>query len=345
MKALHALARFTACATFATAGLAGTLSSTALVAGALALTSTATQAATLTVTHWSDGMYGVPFAVALEKGYFKQDGVDVTGFITSEGGGTSVRNAMASEIPYGEVALPAAIAAIKMGVPITIVHAGVPSLADLLWVELKESNITNISQMKGKTLGYSSPKSSTDMVSTMGLDRAGLTGQVQRKPVGASGTMMIALQQHAVDVAYMTEPSYSEFKDKLKIAFRSSEIIPPVTQTVGVVRTDYLKAHPEIVKGIIDARMKGVEFIKAHRAEAAQILAKYYKIDPAVAKSAIDNCLDADPNYWSTGRFDYTSMDNMLKGLILVKAIEPGPFDWKGVVDESYLPASERSAK
>ncbi len=83
-------------------------------------------------------MYGVPFAVALDKGYFKQNGVDVTGFITSEGGGTSVRNAMASEIPYGEVALPAAIAAIKQGVPITIVHSGVQSVADLLWVQLKD---------------------------------------------------------------------------------------------------------------------------------------------------------------------------------------------------------------
>jgi NitT/TauT family transport system substrate-binding protein len=67
----------------------------------------------LTVTHFGTGMYGVPFAVAKEKGYFKESGLDVTGFITSAGGGTTVRNAMASEIPYGEVALPAAIAAIK----------------------------------------------------------------------------------------------------------------------------------------------------------------------------------------------------------------------------------------
>jgi NitT/TauT family transport system substrate-binding protein len=310
---------------------------TASVAG------TASQAATLTVTHWIDGMYGVPFAVALDKGYFKQNGVDVTGFITSEGGGTSVRNAMASEIPYGEVALPAAIAAIKQGVPITIVHSGVQSVADLLWVQLKDSNVNGIAQMKGKTIGYSSPKSMTEMITIVALERAGLTGQVQRKPVGASGTMMIALQQHAVDVAYMTEPSFSARKDQLKIAFRSTDIVPAETQTVGVVRTDYLKAHPETVKAIIDARSKGVRYIAAHREESAQILAKAYKIDPAVAKSAIDNCLNTDPNYWSTGRFNYTSMDEVLKGLVLIKAIEPGPFDWKTIVDESMLPASERS--
>ncbi|OXC73157.1 ABC transporter substrate-binding protein [Caballeronia sordidicola] len=327
MKAIHALVRLAACAAFVTVSAAANTS----------------QAATLTVTHWIDGMYGVPFAVALDKGYFKQNGVDVTGFITSEGGGTSVRNAMASEIPYGEVALPAAIAAIRQGVPITIVHSGVQSVADLLWVELKDGNVNGIAQMKGKTIGYSSPKSMTEMITIVGLDRAGLSGQVQRKPVGASGTMMIALQQHAVDVAYMTEPSFSARKDQLRIAFRSTDIVPAETQTVGVVRTDYLKAHPDTVKAIIDARSKGVRYIIAHREESAQILAKAYKIDPAVAKSAIDNCLDTDPSYWSTGRFNYTSMDEVVKGLVLIKAIEPGPFDWKKIVDESMLPASERT--
>lgn len=307
------------------------------------LATTHAQAATLTITHWIDGMYGVPFAVALDKGYFKQNGVDVTGFITSEGGGTSVRNAMASEIPYGEVALPAAIAAIKQGLPITIVHSGVQSVADLLWVQLNTSNVNGIAQMKGKTIGYSSPKSMTEMITIVGLDRAGLAGQVQRKPVGASGTMMIALQQHLVDVAYMTEPAYSERKDTVKIAFRSTDIVPRETQTVGVVRTDYLKAHPDTIKAIIDARAKGVQYIIAHRDESAQILAKAYKIDPAVAKSAIDNCLDTDPRYWSTGRFDYTSMDEVMKGLVLIKAMEPGKFDWHTIVDESMLPASERT--
>jgi hypothetical protein len=37
---------------------------------------------------------------------------------------------MASDIPYGEVALPAAIAAIKQVLDITIVHGGVNSVAD-----------------------------------------------------------------------------------------------------------------------------------------------------------------------------------------------------------------------
>lgn len=311
----------------------------------LSLTGVAAHAASLTVTHWGDGMYGVPFAVALDKGFFKEEKVDVTGFITSEGGGTSIRNAMASEIPYGEVALPAAIAAVKQGVDLTIVHGGVQSLGDLVWVELKNGTINNIKEMKGKTIGYSSPKSTTDIISTIALDRVGLLGQVQRKPVGSSSGMLTSLQQGAIDVGYMTEPSYSAKKDGLRIAFRSTDVVPTETQTVGIVRTDYLKAHPDVIRGIIAARRKAVVYMATHRAEAAQILAKEYKMDPAVATSAINDVLDSDPKYWSEGGFDYKSMQEVLKGLVLVKAIPDGPFDWQKIVDESMLPADLRTKK
>src|SRR5690606_12119539 len=83
----------------------------AFVGGLLAAGSAT--AVDLTVTHFGTGLYGVPFAVAKDKGWFKSEAkLEVGGFITSAGGGTTIRNALASEIPYGEVALPAAIAAI-----------------------------------------------------------------------------------------------------------------------------------------------------------------------------------------------------------------------------------------
>ena len=150
----------------------------------------------LTVTHFGTGMYGVPFAVAKEKGYFKEGGLDVTGFLTSAGGGTTIRNAMASEIPYGEVALPAAIAAIKQGLDITIVHGGVNSVADQVWITRKDDDrIKTVQDLKGKKLGYSSPKSVTDMVTTMMLNDNGLTGQVERRSVGSIGAGITALRE------------------------------------------------------------------------------------------------------------------------------------------------------
>lgn len=307
----------------------------------LSAASVTAAAANLTVTHWADGMYGAPFAVALEKGYFKEAGVDVTGFITSQGGGTTVRNAMASEIPYGEVALPAAIAAVKQGVELTIVHGGVLTLADVYWVAKAGSPMSSIKDLKGKRLGYSSPKSVTDMVSMMALARAGVP-DVQRKAVGSLSAGITALREGAVDVIYTTEPVYSREKASFKLVFKSADAIPNATQTVGIVRTDYLKKNPGVIKAIIEARRRGVDYLVQNPAEAGDIMAKHYKMSPDVAKTAISEILAAKGTYWSSGKLDYAGMNNMLAGLVQVKAIEAGPFDWSKIVDESQLPADQR---
>src|SRR5260370_32338399 len=62
----------------------------------------------ISVTQWGSSLYGLPYAVAMDKGLFKKAGIDITGILTSGGGGTTVRNILASKTPYGEVAVGAA---------------------------------------------------------------------------------------------------------------------------------------------------------------------------------------------------------------------------------------------
>ena len=57
----------------------------ALTAAAVAVSA---RAETITVTHWGSAFYGAPYAVAMEKGFFKKRGLDITGILTSAGGGT-----------------------------------------------------------------------------------------------------------------------------------------------------------------------------------------------------------------------------------------------------------------
>lgn len=319
----------------------------AAVAAVGAVAATCVFAVDLTVTHFGTGMYGVPFAIAREKGWFKSDaGLDVSGFITSAGGGTTIRNALASDIPYGEVALPAAIAAIQQGVKLTIVHGGVLSVADQVWITRKDdSSIGRFADLKGKKLGYSSPKSVTDIVTSVMLKNEKLDTLVERKSVGGIGSGLTALREGGVDMTYVTEPVWSKEKGNFRPVWWSTDIAPRVTQTVGIVRTDYLEKNPEVIRGIISARRKAVEFIKANPGEAAPVMAREYKIPLEQAKTALESVLAAKGVYWSRGEFDYEGMEFMLKGLQMVKAVPEGPFDWSKVIDESFLPADLRSKK
>ena len=118
----------------------------AIVALALSLLAGMRPAAAeqISVTHWGVLMYGAPYAVAIEKGFYKEAGLDIDGVLTSKGGGTTMRNVMASDLPYGEVALAAAIAAMKQGIDLKIIHTGVRTAGEILWVTTPDSGINSV---------------------------------------------------------------------------------------------------------------------------------------------------------------------------------------------------------
>src|SRR6266481_877620 len=87
-----------------------------IIIAALALASLSpVEAADLLVTQYKNDPSGAPYGIALEKGFFKNHGLDVTGIISGAGGGSSVRNAMASDLGYGDVTAAPVIAAAEQG--------------------------------------------------------------------------------------------------------------------------------------------------------------------------------------------------------------------------------------
>jgi len=88
----------------------------------------------LLVTQYKADPSGAPYAIALEKGFFKKAGVDVTDIVAGAGGGSSVRNAMASSLGYGDVTAAPVIAAAAQDQDVKIVSITSRSLADLVLI-------------------------------------------------------------------------------------------------------------------------------------------------------------------------------------------------------------------
>ena len=308
------------------------------LAGLIALGPVAVaRAETITVTHWGAAFYGAPYAVAMEKGFFKARGVDVTGVLTSTGGGTSVRNTLAGDLPFGEVALPAAIEAIRAGQPLKIVCAGAESVADILWIAKPDSPMTSIKDIEGKKIGYTSPGSVTNMLILMAMKAQGIdASKVTLVPAGGIGANLTAVLSGAIDAGMTGEPVWSQEKSKVKPVFWTKDVLSPqMTQTVGIVTTDYAKEHADKVRALIEGRREGVKFIIAHPDEAADITAKAYNIDAKLTREVFHHFLDI--HYWSEGGFDYKAMDRMVEGLQIVGKLKE-PMDWPKVVDTSFLP-------
>ncbi|MFZ1048157.1 MAG: ABC transporter substrate-binding protein, partial [Pseudolabrys sp.] len=133
----------------------------------------AASAEDIAVGNYGSSANGMPFGVALAKGYFQQEGANVTGIIASEGGGTSVRNAMAG-VAYGE-ANPGAIAvAIQQGADLRIVSDNVLTIAEFAWLVKKDSPIKTIADLRGKKIGYTNPRSTSQALDILMLKKAGL---------------------------------------------------------------------------------------------------------------------------------------------------------------------------
>jgi NitT/TauT family transport system substrate-binding protein len=306
----------------------------ALAAAALTVSA---RAETITVTHWGSAFYGAPYAVAMAKGLFKKHGVDITGILTSAGGGTSVRNTLAGDLPFGEVALPAAILAINSGQPLKIIAGGVETVADILWITQPDAPHSSIKDLIGKKVSFTSPGSVTNMLILMCLKAANIEPkELKLLPAGDNGANLSAVLNKAVDAGMTSEPLWSENKGKIKPVFWSKDCFPPeMTQTVAITTTEFAATGGDKLRAIIAARREGVEYIIKNPDEAADIVAKAYNGDPKLYRDVFKHFVEI--NYFGDGRLNYKGMDRMAEGMQLVGTLK-GPPDWKKMVDPSFLP-------
>ena len=314
----------------------------ALAACIAAWTPSSAQAETITVTHWGGQFYGVPYAVAMQKGFFRKNGVDVTGILTAAGGGTAVRNTLAGGIPFGEVSLAAAVQAINAGQKLIIIGAGAWSVADQMWLVKKDSSLKSIKDLADKKIAYTSPGSVSNMLILMALKASGMTPQqVKLVPAGDLGAIISAVGSGAVDAGFSDELIYAQHKELVKPLFMVRDVLDPrMMQTVMITAAEYAKAHPDIIKGLVNSRREGLAYAIEHPDEAADITAKAYNNPNAeLFRNHVRELIKL--NYWSDGRLDYPSMNHMVEGLQITGQIK-GEVDWPKYVDTSYLPADLR---
>ncbi|MFF7708749.1 ABC transporter substrate-binding protein [Pseudomonas sp. NPDC007930] len=308
--------------------------------GCLLLLTQAARAEEISVTQWGTSLYGLPFAVAMDQGFFKQAGIDITGILGSGGGGTTVRNILASDTPYGEVALSAALAAQRQGLDLVLVNIGTRSVAEASAVVAKDSPMASVKDLAGKKIAITSPKGVSEMLLLMVLQKEGVNpASVARVASGGYVNGLTLLDQKAVDAAVLIEPLSITRAADYKTLYRAGAILQPMATSVGITTRAFAQAHPDKLKAIIQGRRQAVQFIYAHPHEAAAILAKAFKFEPALAEQATANMVSS--RMWSEGNFDTAELERMADGLRLVGEVN-GAVDWPAMIDTAYLPADLR---
>lgn len=294
------------------------------------------RAESIHLSHFGEVMQSIPWAVALEQELFQKNGVDVTDVISSQGGGTTIRNMLAGGLGFGASAAGATVTAIKSGLPVRIVGVDNDSLADILWVVPKTSSLKTIHDVKGKKFGTTTPGALTYVLGELLLKKNGLSyGDVTPVPLG-TGAGLAALDSGAVDTTYEYEPLFSRDEAKYRVLARVSDIVPRVAILLLVATQDMIDKQPDKLRAIMLTHKQAVDYVYAHPKEAADVAAKrMVGVTPAVVERAVAHLAKA--KYWSEGGFDPVAIGQLQQVLQLTGETK-GPTDFKAITDQRFLP-------
>lgn len=313
-----------------------------VLAGAVLLALAAqARAEDIVVSNYGVSANGMPFAVAQAKGFFKEEGANVTGILSSAGGGTTLRNMLAGSAPYAEVNPNAVIAAIQQGADIKIVSDNVLTVAEFVWAVKPDSPIRGVADLKGRKIGYTNPRSTSQALATMVLQTAGLkTEDAELVKTGGFGEGVAALDIGIVDAAPIPEPLWSNFKSKYREIARASEILPPIANVVGVAATSPTPAQADFIRAVIRARRRAVDYMAKNVEESGAIIAKVYNIAPQVATEAVRALITsrtAGVEYWGPGDMRLDGLRKAIEVQKMVGAIS-GDVDAAKIIDTRFLP-------
>src|SRR5262245_42177738 len=122
-------------------------------------------AETLKVAVAQRGFWNSTFIdVGLKQGYFKDVGLDIE-ILYTEGGASTLTPVIAGSIDIAMTnGILGVVAAYAKGMPVRIISAEATGAAEAFWYARPESGIRRLADTSGKTVAYSSPGSSTNLI-------------------------------------------------------------------------------------------------------------------------------------------------------------------------------------
>jgi NitT/TauT family transport system substrate-binding protein len=302
----------------------------------------------IVVSNYGIAANGMPYAIAMKQGFFQQEGADVSGILSSNGGGTTVRNLLEGDLAYGEVDLAGTVLAIQQGAPLKIISDNVLTVAEFVWAVQPGSPIKTLQDFRGQKIGYTNPRSTSQALDVLLLQTAGMTPKdAELVRVGGFGEQIVALNLGSINVATLADPVWSQNIAKLRPIVRAADVLPPLCNVIGVTTVKAAAARGDFLRAILRGRQKAVAFMYAHPDDAAAIVAEAYHLDLAVARHAIGDLVAKSASntpYWGGGKFDFAGMDRMIAAQKIVGALT-GDVDWSKLADPQFLPDDQKPAR
>lgn len=246
-----------------------------------------------------------PAFIALEKGYFKQEGLDISTTMIRGGGTSTLTAELSKDVDISSGAITASMLnAIIKGVKLRIIadkgqnRKGYST--NELWISkaLADSGVKNAGGLRGKSIATSGTGSADWVILGMLAEKYGLA--IEKKDVIAVSMpgpeRNKAVESGVLDGAVLVEPFIGAIDKSKAVRLERAIDITPVFQTaVYYVSQSFLDSHrAEVNKFLAALRRATADYMKNPKSdENVAILSKYTKVSPAII-------LSSTPAYFSS---------------------------------------------
>jgi NitT/TauT family transport system substrate-binding protein len=226
-----------------------------------------------------------PWYVPIAKGYYKQEGLDVT-VIPSKGTADAIKNVDAGVAQIGFIDVPSLVAGGGAAAAVKMVAVNYQKPPYCVFSLNPGANVTSPKDMVGLEFGSSTasfmPRIAMAFMKMHGLDSSTL--RVVNIDGASRVPMLAARKVQSIDQFVMSEPGIRRaVKDgEAKCMLFGDHGLDIYSNGIGV-REDFLQQNPEVVRGFIRAALRGWKDALSNPEEAAKLQVQYVKaLDPAL---------------------------------------------------------------
>jgi len=266
----------------------------------------------------------LPPKLTEDLGYFKDEGLDIE--LQSQQAGVSAENQLVAGAVQAVVGFyDHSIDLQSKGKSIeSIVQFGLVPGAMIMVRSDEAGTIKSFADLKGKTVGVTALGSSSSFLAQYLAKKGGLSsGEYSLLPVGAGSSLIAAMKQKRVDVAWTTEPTTSRLLstgeakpivDMVTVAGATKALGGVYPAASLYVRSDWLKTHKAEAAKLAHAFVRTLNFIQTHSPEqiADKMPADYYGGNKAMYVQAMKASI---PMFSPNGLMPAGGPENALKVL------------------------------
>ncbi len=256
-----------------------------------------------------------PWYVALGKGYFKEEGLNVS-IMPSKGTADAIRAVVSGIADIGFIDIPSLVASGSAGGAIKIVAVNYQKPPYCVFTLDPGANVTEPKQLANLEFGSSTssflPRIVQAFMEMNGVDSKTL--KVVNIDGAARVPMLAARKIPSIDQFIMSEPAIRRAVTdaKPKCLFLGDFGLDIYSNSIGTTE-EYLTKNPDVVKKFVRAALRCWQYALAHPEEAAQIQLQYVKaLNPDIIAEELDilKRVAITPDVQKNG-FGTASMDKM----------------------------------